>query len=780
MFKRPLCEMASGLILGILFMRYQKWYLAAVAAGILFGIVWNLWHNTIRNCSEKDSMANARAWIYPALRVGCFLIFFLAGAFHYAQNESFRDAYMMKLQDGMNVTVQGKLCSKQLKNGQYSYYLDHCYLSIGQEILPCNQILFYQTSDDDSIGQTLIVTGTVELWKSASNDGNFDAKAFYESKKIDFQLKEAVVKNVYGAEDGFGEKIYRLRRKISGVYESCMSTSDAGVLSTMTLGEKNLLDAEVKQMYQKAGISHVLAISGLHISVIGMGLYKLLRKIKCSFLTSGVIAGTVIGGYGMMSGLGTSTIRAVLMFFVLLFGQWIGRSYDTLSALGLSAIVILLDNPYLLWYAGFLLSFAAVLGIVAVGQTLIKIKKPFFTFSENFLVSFAIQIATVPLTAYFFYEVSVWSMLINFFVLPIIGILLFLGLLGGGIGLLSVRVAGVLFVPCHWILLFYEKVCRLSARLPGASWITGQPDWRKLLLFYLILGAVLFAMKKMKRRRGFVFIGCFMLLAVLHNPVKGFELDVLDVGQGDGIYLHTKEGTNFFFDGGSTDVSKVGTYRMLPFLKAKGVKKIDYWIVSHTDADHISGLKEILQAEYEIDYIVFSKYVLNDEAYQELLALAKTYGTEILKMDCGDTLTDGEAGLRCIFPDKTYKSDDKNALSLVLRYEDQEFSGIFTGDISSAEEQYLVEHKKAGSVTFYKAAHHGSKYSNSLDFLRALSPEITTISCGENNRYGHPGEEALCNIKESGSAVYETMECGRIRIRMENGEPVVEKFLEGR
>lgn len=126
-------------------------------------------------------------------------------------------------------------------------------LSIYQaEILPCNQILFYQTSDDDSIGQTLIVTGTVELWKSASNDGNFDAKVFYESKKIDFQLKEAVVKNVYGAEDGFGEKIYRLRRKISGVYESCMSTSDAGVLSTMTLGEKNLLDAEVKQMYQKA------------------------------------------------------------------------------------------------------------------------------------------------------------------------------------------------------------------------------------------------------------------------------------------------------------------------------------------------------------------------------------------------------------------------------------------------------------------------------------------------------------------------------------------------
>lgn len=148
--------MASGLILGILFMRYQKWYLAAVAAGILFGIVWNLWHNTIRNCIEKDSMANARAWIYPAFRVGCFLAFFWQGYFILQKMRHSCQNYMSKLQDGMQVTVQGKLCSKQLKNGQYSYYLDHCYLSIGQEILPCNQILFYQTSDDDSIGKPLL------------------------------------------------------------------------------------------------------------------------------------------------------------------------------------------------------------------------------------------------------------------------------------------------------------------------------------------------------------------------------------------------------------------------------------------------------------------------------------------------------------------------------------------------------------------------------------------------------------------------------------------------
>lgn len=135
--------------------------------------------------------------------------------------------------------------------------------------------------------------------------------------------------------------------------------------------------------------------------------------------------------------------------------------------------------------------------------------------------------------------------------------------------------------------------------------------------------------------------------------------------------------------------------------------------------------------------------------------------------------------LRCIFPDQTYKSDDKNALSLVLRYEDQEFSGIFTGDISSAEEQYLVEHKRLA------ASHFTRRRITARDILTVGFPNGTLTGdhnhfLWENNRYGHPGEEALCNIKESGSAVYETMECGRIRIRMENGKPVVEKFLEGR
>ena len=778
MFKRPLCEMASGLILGILFMKYKTWYPAAAAAGILLCIIYEFFpKKKERRRKEPEENGFWNRW-YPFIRIGFFMLFFLAGCAKYDREETFREAYMLKLYDGMEVRVQGRLDGKERKNEQYSYHLNHCYILIGQEVLPCNQILFYQTTDTCSVGQTLIVTGKVNLWKSASNDGNFDAKKFYESKKIDFQLKDAVVNNTYGNSQSFGEKLYQLKQKVLYVYKTNLKEEDAGVLSTMTLGDKSLLDTETRQLYQKAGISHVLAISGLHISVIGIGLYQLLRKAGLSFASAGLASMTLIGSYGVMSGFSTSTMRAVIMFAVMLLGQWMGRSYDSLSALGFAAIIILWQNPYILWYAGFLLSFAAVLGVTAIGQTLLKIEKPFFPFTEKLLVSLSIQLATVPLTAYFFYEVPLWSMLINFFVLPLVGMMLFLGLAGGFLGILLPLAAKLFFIPCQWILAFYRKMCVLTTGLSGSSQITGKPALWKLFAFYAVLGILLILMKKQKKRKGFAFLGCVMLAFVLHNTVHGLEMDVLDVGQGAGIYLHTESGTNYFFDGGSTDVSKVGEYRMLPFLKSKGISHIDYWFVSHTDTDHISGCMEVLQSGYEVRHLVFSKYIVKDEIYEKLKYLAEGCKTEIIFLDCGETLFDGNASFECVFPDKKYKSEDKNALSLVIRYEDADFSGIFAGDISSEEEAYMQKNGYVQKTTFYMAAHHGSQYSNSAAFLQALSPEISVISCGENNRYGHPGAEAVEHIRNAGSSIYYTAKNGRIRIKAEKDGISAEGYFE--
>lgn len=255
-----------------------------------------------------------------------------------------------------------------------------------------------------------------------------------------------------------------------------------------------------------------------------------------------------------------------------------------------------------------------------------------------------------------------------------------------------------------------------------------------------------------------------VLVSVLVRPQERAEINVLDVGQGDGIYLCTSDGTNVFIDGGSSDVSDVGTYRILPFLKYRGVKKIDYWFVSHSDADHVSGLKEVLLSGYPVGCLVLASAACGEEKTDALAELAETCGCEVVYMQENDALVTDAAELRCIYPAKDAASADVNELSLVLRYADAGYTAIFTGDISAEAERALVE-QEVGRVDFYKAAHHGSKYANSEAFLQALRPAVAVISCGENNRYGHPGEEAVAHMREAGAKVYLTMEGGRIRVR---------------
>jgi competence protein ComEC len=264
---------------------------------------------------------------------------------------------------------------------------------------------------------------------------------------------------------------------------------------------------------------------------------------------------------------------------------------------------------------------------------------------------------------------------------------------------------------------------------------------------------------------------------------REFEVDVLDVGQGDGIYLCSENGVSMFIDGGSSNVGSVGTYRILPFLKSKGISHITYWFVTHADSDHISGLKELIESGYQIDYLVVAKAALTDTSagsdMDALVGLAVSYQIKILTIQENDTFVfDGDT-LTCLYPAADTQSEDKNDLSLVLLYENHNFSGIFTGDISSEAEQQLLNRAESlleSGIDFYKAAHHGSRYSNSEDFLNALAPRIAVVSCSSTNNYGHPSPEAVSHMEEAGAEVYYTMESGQIKITIEREEVAVSGY----
>lgn len=776
---RPLCILALGFLLGILVAAIGNKWIFVLAIGMFLWLALN-----IRR--EKSRLfAYGKLLFYSAG--------FLCGVWRYEVQQEFRAAYEPMLKDGMKIVLQGQLEEKEYKNNTYLYYLKNCYLKLepsavpensnitGDVIIPCNQVIAYLDTDNVPIGKILVLEGSVNVFCQARNEGNFDEKTFYQSQKIDFKLKNVTVKKQYGKADEFREKLYQLRQRLKSVYAHCMTPETGGVITMMALGDKSLMDAEIKELYQKVGISHVLAISGLHISVIGMTIYKLLRKLFGSFVVSGTLAGIFMFAYGCMAGFRPSATRAIIMFFMMLVAQMLGRSYDSLSALSLSAVLLLWENPFLLEYAGFLFSYMAVLGVVLVGKIVTGAFEEKHKIRDTIYASFSIQLMTVPLTAYFYYEVPVYGMIVNFLVLPMLSVLLSCGLLGGFAGLIWLNGARWILVPCRLILIFYQKLSAIMQELPSATLITGQPVLWRMVVFYSVLAVVVYGIWHKKWVRGYITVGVLLLAFVLYLPKDGMELNILDVGQGDGIYLRTSSGYDVFIDGGSSDVGKVGTYRILPFLKCNGVRGIDYWFVSHADKDHISGLQEVLTEGYQVDNLVFAEGVVRDEAYDELVQLAEMTGTEVLHMGYLDCLHFGDARLTCVFPYEGFKTDDKNAASLVLYYKDGEFDGLFTGDIGVDEEEWIARHcdewigeepTNAGAgIDFYKVAHHGSKYSNSTMFLETLQPKYAVVSAGVNNWYGHPHKDTLERLDEAGCEVWNTAEWGQVILKL-NGKGV--------
>ena len=844
MRKRPITLLACMFLTGILW----KWtgLILSLGIGLLLYFYATPW-------KERG--------IRFAVLVAGMPVMLLLGALCVEKQDAFRSVYLSMLEEGQSVRLAGKINRVEEKTNCFYYYLTDCSVEQSDHLMPCNDVLAYVSSDDYSVGQILILQGTISLFDEATNEGQFDSRAFYRSQKIDFGVWVDSVERVEGKSDRFRVWLSRVRVEL-GIPLSRYADDD-GVLSAMLLGDKTSLDSEIRSLYQKSGIAHVLAISGLHISLLGMALYRLLRhRCGLTYLWAGIVAASFLVAYTLMTGNAVSARRATGMLIVYLVADLLGRSYDMLSALSLIVILLLWENPFLVTNSGFQFSVAAVVGI-GVGQGVLVprvgswkvvygrrkkqddvvrcdaakcdvakrdaakcdaerirmqnlvdwMKRRMDKCLPGMMISLSIQFFTLPLVAYYYYEIPVYAILLNIPVLALIPYVLGLAVFGSLTGQIAFLqpLSFALCRVCGWVLHGYRWLCDASLLLPGARMITGKPSEVRVVVYYGLLGAFYYVlwcgMKKKQRqmctkgaqaekqewiRSWFGFgLGLVLVLLLTFLFVRGkpeFELDILDVGQGDAIYLCASDGTNFMIDGGSTDVKKVGTYRILPFLKAKAIRKVDYWFVSHTDEDHISGLVEVMESGYAVGTLVLAEAQKEDEKAHRLAELAQKNGIRVCYMKAGDVLGTRKEDvvnernraetfrIECLYPTNNNDSEDVNDRCLVLYYEDENFSAFFGGDISSEVEEQLVSAGKCRQTDVLKASHHGSKYSNSDVLLHALHPRLTIASAGKKNRYGHPSPEAIARVGESGSAFYSTIDYGRIRVRFVDGEMVAEPY----
>ena len=401
--------------------------------------------------------------------------------------------------------------------------------------------------------------------------------------------------------------------------------------------------------------------TGLHISLIGMGLYKLLRRIGFLCPMSAIISGIFVVLFGVMTGNSVSATRAIVMFVCAVNAQVLGRRYDILSAVSLSAIILILKNPYVIANSGFLLSFMAIAGVAVVTDG----------FSVKWLKWLtgpaAIQLATFPIILWFYYEVPVYSVFLNLIVVPLMSLIMISALGCGMLGLISIP-AGCFFAGAgHYILILFQYGSELMLSLPGSVFVAGRPELWQVMVYYILLflfsqrkRVVVWIEKRAVRRYGEaeceakkhrevgreavkggarkceaekleagrcvmganIFLRSLLVIAIiilLSRARSGLEVTFLDVGQGDAIFISLPNGGNVFIDGGSTSSRNIYEKVIEPFLKYKGVRRLDFLFLTHSDADHENGWAQALSGNAYIPDIY--NLVLNGSDYSKYLEL---------------------------------------------------------------------------------------------------------------------------------------------------------------
>ncbi len=667
-------------------------------------------------------------------------------------------------------------------------------------------------SDEIKLGRRVRLLGQLRAFSEATNPGQFNQKTYYESQGIAGRLCRVQYMGGSGSFSRFREGLFCLQKYLEQRVNKIFPEKEAGIMNALLLGDKEELDRDIKDLYRRNGIIHILSISGLHISFLGLLMFRLLKKLGCPNWLCALFSAGLLICYGIMTGMSVSSVRAIGMFLIQMIGLLVGRTYDLLTAWGLLGAAMIAVNPSYLMHSGFLLSYSSLLGIGTVYPQLAesgKKKKGIGAVKDAVLGGLSIALTNLPIQLLFSYEVPVWSVAINIVVIPFLSLLVicgFLAMLVPGLGFLGIIDIGILSG--------YEWLCRLVDSFSLRSWNPGCPALWKWILYYVFLlleVRILYQLKRYgklhrgdrsKRARWFRRYGkrirlgvctTMLCLPLLFLPfgIAG-EVTFLDVGQGDGIFMRSDRGEVFLMDGGSSNQKNLADNILIPFLKYKGVRHIDGIFLSHADEDHINGILQLFELagdeQIRIDRLFLPKRDTTGEEFETLLEAVEIYGSwhpvEIYELAAGDRISFDGGFFEIIGPTQNNSAWEQNEASLCILLQmgkKHPFRMLLSGDTEGRGEENLLEYLREHptEVMVLKVAHHGSKYSTSRELLEQLKPQIAVISCGKRNSYKHPHEELLERLIQANSIRLRTDEKGAITFRQHWGRLYWSTFRDG-
>ncbi|MGJ7921438.1 DNA internalization-related competence protein ComEC/Rec2 [Neobacillus sp. LXY-4] len=628
------------------------------------------------------------------------------------------------------------------------------------------------------------LSGKLESPSSARNPNTFNFKKYLASKKIHWILtpEQFPLQSCSSFQPSFHNKIQNIRSEGIHYVATHFPEPLASLSIALLFGEQALIEEDLMSSYQKLGIIHLLAISGLQVSFLTGVIFFCGIRIGVVRERMVTILLVFLPLYALLTGATPSVVRAVTMMLIILVSLRFGNNRILpLDALSGTLLLLLLAAPLQIFDVGFQLSFTASAALLLS----VPIVKDNSNHIQLLLTSFIAQLATLPIILYHFYEFSFLSLLANFLFVPFFSVFLtpyifFIFILH--------PLIGVLFTPLlaltnQTIILVNSIIERLS-NVPFQTLTLGRPGLVLLLIYLLVVVFTFYKMqtepKKMIKHCLFVFLPLSLQLG--SNIFSPFgEITFIDVGQGDAIFIKLPfhQGNYLIDSGGTIPYTKekwqqrnsnfeVGADIVVPFLKGKGINRLNKLILTHGDFDHVGGSKAIIE-EFKVDEIILPMVKEQSELEGKVVAIAKQKEIPITFISEGDGWEAGGAVFEVLSPRVNGQENGGNDGSIVIQSEMGGLTWLFTGDIEKNKEMNLVKKYPFLDIDVLKLAHHGSHSSTSEELLSQFKPEIAIISVGENNRYGHPHQGVISRLEHHRIRIFRTDEQGAISYFFKDG-----------
>ncbi len=773
----------------------------------------------------------------PRLLFICLIAFIAASGQKYWMDHTVGVSKLAKIRaeqgvegDETNFTVSGEITKAALSDGdRIALYIQS--EEVNSLLLKENFIIHIKLHklEEQQLALQLVsgvrihIKGTLVQPKSAGNIGGFDYSHFLKQQHIYWLIKVDSVKEMKiigkSARLGSNVKHYtdKLRNRLALQLDALLAEKkvDAGFLKGLLIGVRDDIDPALYKNFAEIGITHILAISGLHVAVFIAVCSLLLRQFRLTREKISIVLLVLLPIYILLSGASPSVLRAGIMAMLGILLYRAGRLKDSLRLVAATGWLLLLWNPYYLFNISFQLSFIVTIGLIKGFPALRKwlpSHKYIKGVSDTIAITVTAQLISFPLTIYYFNQFHLLSLLSNLVFIPLISIIVLpLGFVAFLLSFIWFGAAQFIFQILSYIhqFIFWGAKQLASVKILSTIWASPPIWWVVIWLAGSLFFFHVIKNKKMtvKMTASIALSSTVLLVYAYQHPHWGNEAIVsfLDVGQGDSALVRTPKGKRILIDGGGSvlfrradeewrsrrDPYEVGEKTVVPLLKKRGVQQLDVIIISHLDSDHIGGLLAVLE-HIPVKEIWWNQSVKHSRDTIELFKLAlekkvRLYGISgITNLELEE-----EASFRFLWPpiegsgeknDLISYVEDQNEYSAVFDLQLKGHYFLFTGDINQTTEGIILQrlqgkqpmdnepeggpYRNKAQSSWMKAAHHGSKHSSGEQWMSYWKPDYTVISSGENNRYGHPHADALHRIQKSGSSIWRIDQQGELMIKI--------------